>query len=291
MLRIAECEIPVPRPGEVRLAVRATGVNPIDWKLRSGAMADVVPVELPMVPGQDIAGEVEQLGANVRGLAVGDEVFGKVPSGGYAERALAGANRLARKPPALPWELAAALPVAATAAVRALETLGGLAGRTIVINGAAGGVGSLAVQLAVRSGATVIGTASERNHHYLTQLGATPIAYGHGLRDRIRALGATRVDAALDCAGFDSLEPLIEITGDRQRVVTIADPSAASVGVRFVSGDPDDVPAVLTQIAQLAADGLILIPIADVYPLSDAARAQRESERGHVRGKLILVPT
>ncbi|SDJ02477.1 NADP-dependent oxidoreductase [Nonomuraea jiangxiensis] len=290
VLRVAEREVPEPSAGQVRIAVRAAGVNPIDWKLRSGAMAAVMPVRFPAVPGVDVAGVVECVGPDVTDFTVGDEVFGKAVAGSYAELALANLDAIAAKPEAVSWEVAAALPVASTTAYHALAQLGLAQGETIVIDGAAGGVGTIAAQIARHRGLTVIGTANPRNHDYLRSLGAIPVTYGDGLADRVRTVAAPGVDAAVDVAGRGSLPALVELTGNPDRVITIADASAESLGVRFAYGEPDDMPGILAEAAALVAVGTITVSIARTYPLADAAAAHRDSQTGHVRGKLVLTP-
>ena len=288
VLRVVDRDALVPGRGQVRLAVKAAAVNPIDWKLRSGALQDVMPSKLPAVPGVDVAGVVDLIGDGVTGLSVGDEVFGKAATGSYAEQALAATDRLARRPTGLSWELAAALPVVATTAQHVLNQLDLAPGETIVIDGAAGGVGTLAVQLARERGLSVIGTASERNHDYLRGLGATPVTYGEGLADRLRMLAPDGIHGAVDVAGRGSLADLLAVTADPGRVITLADPAAFELGVRYVTDEPDDMPLILAQIAEAAVTRQITVPIAATYPLTVAPEAQRESERGHVRGKLVL---
>ncbi|WP_084464414.1 NADP-dependent oxidoreductase [Microtetraspora fusca] len=290
VLRVAECEVPEPGPGQVRVAVRAAGVNPIDWKIRSGVMAAVMPVRFPAVPGVDVAGVVESVGPDVTDVAVGDEVFGKAVSGSYAELALANCDSIAAKPAAVSWEVAAALPVAGTTAYHAFAQLRLAQGETIVIDGAAGGVGTVATQVARHRGLTVIGTAGPPNHDYLRSLGAIPVSYGDGLADRVRAVVAGGVDAAVDASGRGSLSALVELTGNPDRVITLADASAQSLGVRFAYGEPDDMRGILAEAMALVAAGTIRIPIAHAYPLTDAAAAHRDSQAGHVRGKLVLAP-
>lgn len=233
VLRVVEREMPRPGPGQVLVEVRAAGVNPLDWQLRSGAVAEMMPVEFPSVPGGDVAGVVADVGEDVTDFAVGDEVFGSIGSGSYAEFALAPAAQLARKPEGVSWEVAAGLPVAVNTAYQVLADLGVKSGETLVVDGAAGGVGSVAVQIARHLGATVIGTASERNHAYLRSLGAEPVTYGEGFAERARAVAEKEVDAAFDAAGKGSLPALVELTGGPDRVVTIADHRAAEHGVRF----------------------------------------------------------
>jgi NADPH:quinone reductase-like Zn-dependent oxidoreductase len=285
-----ELDVPEPGPGQVRLAVRAAGVNPWDWKVRSGATAAFAPVTFPHVPGIDVAGVVDAVGPGVTGLEVGDEVFGKAAGGSYADLALARANAVAVKPAGLPWELAAALPVAASTARHALDELAVTSGETLLVDGATGGVGTLVVQLARRLGATVLGTAGPANQEHLRSLGATPLVYGDGLADRVRAAAPQGVDAALDGTGHGALPILVELAGGPDRVVTLADPKAGELGVTFLGGEVPDLPAVLAQVGALAATGALTLPIAHAYPLAEAAAAHRASQSGHTRGKLVLIP-
>ena len=218
-------------PGQIRVAVRAAGVNPVDWKIRSGAMQQYMPVQLPYVPGSDVAGVVDEAGRGVGGVAVGAEVFGFALGGGSAEYAVL--EHFAAKPARMSWAEAAALPVAVETAVRTLNLLDVSPGQTLLINGAAGGVGTAAVQFARARGATVIGTASPANHDFLRSLGATPAMYGAGLVQRVRALAPAGVDFALDVAGRGALPELIELTGSAERLLTIADPQAQQYGVPY----------------------------------------------------------
>ncbi|MGW0660686.1 NADP-dependent oxidoreductase [Streptodolium elevatio] len=292
VLELVEVDrLPEPGPGEVRIRVQAVGVNPIDWKIRSGAMAAVFPVVLPHVPGQDLAGVVDAVGEGVTRWRAGDEVFG-LGTRTYADHVVTGEDRLAAKPAAMPWELAGALPTAADAAYRALAEAGVRSGETVLVHAAAGGVGGLAVQFAVAGGARVIGTASGRNHAYLRDLGAEPVDYGPGLVDRVRELSADGVDAAVDLVGGGVLRDSVELTGDAGRAVSIVDPAdAAANGVRFSSGhDGEDyLLRALAKAAELFEAGTLSVPLAGVYALPDAAEAHRASESGHTRGKLVLV--
>lgn len=291
VLHVVEREKPRPGPGEVLVAVRAAGVNPIDWKIRSGAMPLVPPDGFPAVPGSDVAGVVEEVGEGVTAFAVGDEVLGSASSGGYAELALASVERITAKPAGVSWEVAAGLPVVASTTYRVLALLDLTPGETVLIDGAAGGVGTVAVQVAKHRGLTVIGTAGERNHDYLRSLGAIPVTYGDGLADRVRTVAPQGVDAAVDASGRGSLATLVDLAGGPERVITIADGSAAELGVRFTSGGPDEVPGSLVDAVSLVAAGKITLPIARTYSLAEAATAHRDSEAGHVRGKLVLLPS
>ncbi|MER7668361.1 NADP-dependent oxidoreductase [Kitasatospora sp. NPDC096128] len=293
VLRPIELELPAPGPGQVRVAVRAVGVNPLDHKVRSGELDGFFPVTFPAVPGYEIAGVVEAVGAEVTGFAPGDEVFGALMGGGYAEHALLHADLLTAKPATLSWEEAAAIPVAAETSERVLDLLGVRSGETLLVHGAAGAVGTLLLQFARARGITVIGTASEANHDYLRELGAVPVTYGEGLADRVRAVAPDGVDRVLDAAGKGDVLPLsIELTGSAERVVTIADIAGSQQhGVRFSGGAEDGRSyhghAFAAALA-LHAAGTLRLPLHRVLPLAEAAEAQRISEAGHVRGKIVL---
>jgi NADPH:quinone reductase-like Zn-dependent oxidoreductase len=286
VLHVGEVAEPHAGPGEVRIAVRASSVNPIDWKLRSGALAEVMPVDLPKIVGYDGSGVVDEAGDGAD-AAVGDEVFGfGVGNATAAEYAVL--DDFARKPAGLSFEEAAGYPVAAESSVRALELLGVQSGQTVLINGAAGGVGTAAVQIARARGARVIGTASERNHEFLRELGAEPTTYGEGLVERVRALGGA--DLAFDTAGAGAIPELVEITGSPDNVITIADYSAPQHGVRVTGGQDGRYAQALAEAARLWEDGRFSLPVERAYPFAEAAEAHRASASGHVRGKLVLVP-
>ena len=289
VLRVVERPVPVPGQGEARIAIRAAGVNPVDWKIRSGAAA-FVSVEFPAVLGGDVAGVVDAVGPGVTEFAVGDEVLGASGFGGYAELAVVPVGALTKKPASVPWDVAAALPVAANTAYHAFDELRLQPGETIVIDGAAGGVGTVAVQVAKNLGAVVIGTASEGNHDYLRSLGATPVTYGEGLAERIRAVAGQGVDAALDASGRGSLPALVEVVGNPERVVTIADYSGGELGVRMIYASPEGTSDRIARAAALAAEGKLTVPISRTYSLEKAPDAHRASEEGHVRGKLVILP-
>jgi NADPH:quinone reductase-like Zn-dependent oxidoreductase len=289
VLEIVDLPDPHPGPGQVRIAVRAAGVNPSDWKKREGLMDP----ELPQTMGYEAAGVVDELGEGVADVAVGDRVFG-LSAEGAAQAELAVLSFYAPIPPSLTFAGAAALPAAVETATRALDQLGVGAGAgrgsTLLINGASGSVGSAAVQLAVVRGARVIGTASPANHDYLRSLGAEPVAYGEGLAGRVRALAPGGVDAALDVAGSGVLPELIELAGGPEHVVTIADFGGAQEhGVRFSSGDAGRAVHALAEIGELIESGRFSLPVAQTFPLAEIAEAHRVSEDGHVRGKLVLL--
>lgn len=290
VLELVEVPDPQPGEGEVRIAMRAASVNPIDWKVRSGAYAGR---ELPIGLGVDIAGVVDRVGEGVSAFAVGDEVLGSSSTPAYAELALASPAALVAKPPDLPWEVAGALGVGDLTAYRVLQQLHVKAGDLLLVHAAAGGVGVFAVQLAIACGAKVIGTASEANHELLRSFGATPVAYGEGLRERLLQIAPHGVDAVFDASGRGELALSVELAGGPQRVITIAASDAAKHGVTFSSGVSDtsgvDTSPALPEALQLIAEGRLKVPIWRTYPLAEAAAAHAESERGHLQGKIVLV--
>jgi NADPH:quinone reductase-like Zn-dependent oxidoreductase len=289
VLRVVEAPEPHAGPGQIRVAVRASGVTPADWYLRSGRFRDRLPLTLPHVPGVDAAGVVDEVGAGVTDVRPGDAVFGVVDVArlGGANAGYAVLTGWAAKPDALSWEQAGGAAANVETATRVLDRLGVGPGTTLLIEGAAGGVGTVAVQLAAARGATVIGTASARNHDFLAGLGATPTTYGPGLRDRVGP-----VDAVLDCAGSGSLPDLVALAGDPDRVVTVADLNAAAYGVHLShSGGPGADPQALGGLAvaaALAEQGRFTVPVAAAFPLEDAVAAHELSETGHARGKIVL---
>ncbi|MGW3943697.1 NADP-dependent oxidoreductase [Streptomyces phaeochromogenes] len=288
VLHEVETEVPEPGSGQVRVRVKAVGVNPVDGKIRSGIMEAIFPTTLPAISGGEIAGIVDAVGEGVDHLKVGDEVLGWSDTGAYAQYSLATATVLALKPAGLDWTHAAALPVAGDAADRVLDLLDVKAGETLLIHGASGALGTVAVQLAVALGARVIGTAGPANQEYVTSLGATALVYGEGLVERVRALAPGGVDAVLDAAGKGALEDSITLRGGTDRVVTTADFRARELGIVFAEGPARRSGARLAELARQAADGALAITVGATYPLTDAAKAQQASDAGHSRGKLVL---
>ncbi|HEY2792511.1 MAG TPA: NADP-dependent oxidoreductase [Micromonosporaceae bacterium] len=286
VLEIVDLPDPHPGPGEVRIAVRAAGVNASDWKKRRGLMDE----QLPQTMGYEAAGIIDELGDGVADVAVGDSVFGFC-SDGAAQAELTVLSFYAPIPPSLGFATAAALPAAIETAARALDQLG-VGGGIVLINGASGNIGSAAVQLAVARGARVIGTAGPANHDYVRSLGAEPLAYGDGLTERVRTLAPSGVDQALDVAGSGVLPELIDLTGDTSKVVTIADfEGAQRHGVRFSRGDTGRALYVLSEIGELVESGRFALPAVQTFPLAEIAEAHRAGEAGHLRAKLVLLPT
>jgi NADPH:quinone reductase-like Zn-dependent oxidoreductase len=287
VLEVVDVAEPHAQRGQIRVAVRAAGVNPIDWKVRSGAMGG----DLPRRVGQEVAGVVDEVGDGVSDVAVGDEVFG-FPTGGGGAAEYAVLEAYARKPDGLDFAHAAALPVAVETAVRGLDLLGVGEGQVLVINGASGAVGQAATQLAVRRGARVIGTGGADNQAFLRALGAEPTTYGEGLADRVRAATEDgRVDRAFDASGGGALPDLVALTGSPSNVITIADyPGAQETGVRMTGGPGSERAFhALADVVPLIEAGQFALPVAHTYPLDEVAEAQRVGEAGHAPGKLVLL--
>jgi NADPH:quinone reductase-like Zn-dependent oxidoreductase len=273
---------PATGAGQVRIAVRAAGVNPVDWRIREGQFRHVHPLVLPAGVGQDAAGVVDEVGAGVNGTEVGDPVFGE-GSNTYAEFAVLSA--WARMPDGLTFAEAAGYPSVVETALRIIGHVGVRPGQTLLVSGAAGGVGSAVLQIARDRGIAVIGTAGPANQDYLRGLGAIATTYGVGWVDRISALGP--VHAALDLAGSGVIAELVELTGDPQRVISIADLGAPALGVRF-SGVAGSMPDALAEAVGLISRGSLHIPVEKSYPLADAATAHADSRAGHTRGRRVI---
>ncbi|WP_159604690.1 NADP-dependent oxidoreductase [Agromyces humi] len=300
VLEYREIPYELPGPGEVLVEVRAVGVNPIDWKLRSGARPSK-PITTPRRLGSDAAGVIVGVGEGVDDWAVGDEVIVARISNAYATELIVDTSKLTAKPAELGWEAAAAIPVPVSTAHQVLASLEVGDGDTLLLHGGSGAVGQAAIQLARRLGATVIATASEANHDHLRDLGAIPVAYGPGLTDRVRAAAPQGVDVALDAAGTDeAIEVSKELVADHRRIGTIVlGWRAAELGIRAWSGGnpvpltPEENALRVDAVplaAELAARGELELEIAHRYPLTEAAEAHRQSETGHVRGKIVLIP-
>ncbi|MFF5335781.1 NADP-dependent oxidoreductase [Streptomyces sp. NPDC013181] len=292
VLEYGERPDPKVAPDAVLVKVRAAAVNPVDRQAREGKLDGVLDTVFPVVPGWDVSGVVVQPGVAVDEFAVGDEVIGYVREdflsrGTFAEYVAAPVRTLARKPLRLSFEEAAGLPLAGLTAYQVLHrTLGVREGETVLVHAAAGGVGSLAVQLARHAGCRVIGTASERNHDHLRRLGAEPVAYGDGLVDRLRALAPDGIDAAFDTVGGDALRASAETLAPGGRLASIVDTEVFSYGGRyaFVRPDAED----LARLAELAEQGIVTVHVDRVFPLAETAAAQRLNAEGRTRGKIVV---
>ena len=302
VVHVAEVPAQHAEAGTIRIAVRASGISPGETLVRSGKLSDVVATTFPYRTGFDAAGVVDEVGAGVSGVAIGDEVFGMTTTAARGANAdFAVLSAWAPKPVSWSWAEAGGAAGAVETATRVLDRLAVGAGHTVLVQGAAGGTGTVAVQLAVARGATVIGTASEHNHDLLRSLGAQPTTYGPGLVERARALAPAGVDAVFDCAG-GALPDLVAIAGDPARVVTIADFDAAAHGVHMSHGAPaDETGAALGAHADpmavhglaiavtLANEGRLRVPVAATFPLTEAAAAHELSETRHANGKIVLL--
>jgi NADPH:quinone reductase-like Zn-dependent oxidoreductase len=283
VLQLIDAEEPHAGPGQIRIAVRAAGVNPVDWRVREGQVLGAHPIELPAGVGLDAAGLVDEVGEGVDGVEVGDHVFGEGAST-YAEFAVLSA--WARMPEGLTFEEAAGYPSVVETALRVIREVGVQPGQTLLVSGASGGVGSAVLQIARDRGITVIGTAGTANLDYLRSLGALATTYGEGWVERVRQLG--RVDAALDLAGSGVIRELVELTGDPQKVISIADLDAPKLGARF-SGVAGSVPDALAEAAGLISRRKLHIPVEKSYTLAEAAAAHIDSQAGHTRGRRVVV--
>ena len=307
VLAVIDEEVGEPGPGQALLEVRAAGTNPIDYKLYGGARGKD-PSQLPMSLGLEASGVVLAIGGDgadgdgAEGPAgtvhVGDEVIAFHAPGSYAERVLVSVEALVPKPPTVSFEEGAGLMLAGTTAVHALRAVGVTRGETLVLHGASGGVGLLAVQLAVAQGVRVIGTASEGAFAELRRLGAEPVRYGDGLLERIRDLAPDGVDAAIDSVGTDeAIDTSLELVADRRRIATLAAVQRGlALGIQALGGAPGADPGweirsqARLELAQLADKGLIEVLVVATYPLAQAAEAHRQLATGHTHGKIILIP-
>ena len=294
ILLLTDVDEPKIGPDWVKVAVRATSVNPVDWKIASGGLDGALDTFFPVTPGWDVSGVVEQVGPAVTTLEVGDEVFGyvrkdAVHGGTCAEKMSAPIRTLARKPANLSFEEAAAIPLAGLTAYQALVHILEVGeGDVVVVHAASGGVGSFAVQIAKSLGARVLGTSSEKNHEYLRDLGAEPFTYGDGLVARIRAEVPEGVDAVLDLAGGDALaqSPDLLSAESAGRIASVIDPAVKDLGGHyvFVTPDVDDLDA----LVDLTVGGQLSVHIAETFALADTSKAWESSQTGHTRGKIVI---
>jgi len=292
VLQVVEVDRPITGSGEVLVRVKAAGINPGEASIRKGLFADRWPATFPSGQGSDLAGVVEEIGTDVTSVARGDEVIGFTETrASQAELVLVDASNLVPRPANVSWEQAGALFVAGTTAYAAVRSVSLNEGDTVVISGAAGGVGSIAVQLARNAGAKVIGIASEANHKWLIDHGVIPVTYGDGVEDRIRAASGGKVDAFVDTFGSGYVELALKLGVPKNRIDTIIDfAAAARHGVKTEGNAQAATADVLAQLAGLLAAGRLEIPIAKVYPLAEVRDAYRDLEQRHIRGKIVLEP-
>jgi NADPH:quinone reductase-like Zn-dependent oxidoreductase len=292
VLDVVEVPDPVPGEGQALVRVKAAGINPGEAAIRKGALHDRWPATFPSGEGSDLAGVVEQTGPGVERWHRGDEVIGFTSRReSHAELVVVDAENLTPRPSAVPWDAAGALCIAGATAWAAVRAVGASAGDVVVISGAAGGVGTIAVQLARNAGATVIGLASEPHHGWLRDHGAIPMGYGEGVAERIRAAADSQVDALIDTFGSGYVDLAINLGVKPERIDTIIDYGAAARHGAKTDGSAAGASAtVLAELAQLIADGRLEIPIAATYPLQQVRDAYRELEQRHTLGKIVLHP-
>jgi len=294
VLQVREVDRPVPGAGEVLVEVKAAGINPGEAKIRTGALHDMFPATFPSGQGSDLAGVVAAIGPGVQGFGVGDEVLGfSEKRSSHAEFVVVPAEQLTAKPPQVSWEVAGSLFVAGTTAYAAVRSVGLKPGDVVAVAAAAGGVGTIAVQLARRAGATVLGIAGPDNDAWLKDHGVIPVNYGDGLAERLRAASPSgRIDAFLDLFGGGYVDLAVNQLGVApERIDTIIDfPAVAKFGVQAAGNADAASAAVLTELAALVASGELELPIAGVFALDDVQNAYRTLEQQHTRGKLVLRP-
>lgn len=292
VLYIADVEIPVPPAGEVVVEVRAAAINPGEATIRNGALEKMFPATFPSGEGSDLAGVVSSIGDGVTEFAVGDDVLGwSWRRSSHAEYVAVPVTQLIAKPAALSWEVAGSLYVVACTAYAAVRAVGAGPGDTVAVSAAAGGVGSVVVQLLRVKQATVLGIASPGNHDWLTAHGAIPIAYGDGLADRLEAAAPNGIDAFIDLFGPEYVQLAVDLGVAPDRIETIISRAKAQeVGAKTEGSGDASTTAVLSEMAALVASGQIEIPIAATYPLEKVRDAFAELEERHTHGKIVLIP-
>jgi NADPH:quinone reductase-like Zn-dependent oxidoreductase len=299
-LSLIDSDVPAPGRGEVTLRALAIGVNPLDYKLYSGGMGKD-PAALPMPVGLELSGTVTAVGRGSEGpagpLSVGDEVMAYPAPGAYATDLTVPASSVVPKPPELSWEAAAGLLLTGATAVHALTVADPSEGETLLVHGASGGVGLLAVQIAAASGARVVGTASERHLELVERYGATALPYGDGLLERVREAAPDGVDAVVDTSGTrEAIDASLELVPDRDRIVSILAFDRGDTGIKLIGGAPNADPG--TQIRagawrkliRLVRQGELEVPVSRSYSLAEAAEAHRFLAEGHPGGKVVLLP-
>jgi NADPH:quinone reductase-like Zn-dependent oxidoreductase len=292
VLDVVEVARPVPGPGQALVKVVAAGINPGEASIRKGLLQAMWPATFPSGQGSDLAGVVAEVGPGVTRFAVGDEVLGFVDTrGSHAQLVVADVDNLVARPGTVPWDVAGSLFVVGTTAYAAVRAVNLAPGDTVVVSGAAGGVGSLAVQLATAAGATVIGLASQAHHRWLADHGVIPVVYGEGVAERIREASGGRIDAFIDTFGDGYVEMAIGLGVPPERTDTIIDRTAAQeFGAKTDGNAAAANAAVLSELAGLIGEGRLEIPIAKVYPLAEVRAAFRDLEQRHTLGKIVLEP-
>jgi NADPH:quinone reductase-like Zn-dependent oxidoreductase len=292
VLRVVEVARPAPGAGQALVRVKAAGINPGEAAVRRGLVHDRWPATFPSGQGSDLAGVIEELGDGVDGFAVGDEVIGFTHDrASHAELVAVDAGHLTPRPPGVPWEVAGALFVVGTTAYAAVRAVAPAKGETLVVSGAAGGVGTIAVQLAADAGATVIGLASEPHHGWLRDHGVVPVTYGDGVADRIRAASDGTVDAFVDTFGGGYVDLAISLGVAPERIDTIIDwDAAARYGTKTDGNMAGASAEVLAELARLVDHGRLDVPVARTFPLTAVRDAYRELEQRHTLGKIVLLP-
>jgi len=292
VVAVAEVDDPLLGPDSVLVEVAASGVNPVDWKVVSGALQGAFPTHLPMIPGWDVAGTVTAVGPAITDVAVGDRVAAyarkdSIEHGTYAQLVAVPHRTLAHVPDDIGLTSAGALPLAGLTAEQLLDAAGVSEGDTVLVHAASGGVGSFAVQLAALRGARVIGTASEANHQYVRGLGAEPVSYGDGLIGNVRAVAPDGVDAVIDLVGGDALAATPQLLRERGRVASVIEADTVkNLGGTYVFVHPDA--AMLSRLLQLVADGALKVEIAQTFPLEQAGEALAAVKDGHTHGKVVI---
>jgi len=292
VLKVVEVDRPVPGAGQVLVRVMAAGINPGEASIREGILRAIFPATFPSGEGSDLAGTVVEVGPDVTQFSLGDEVLGFVDTrSSHAQLVVADVDHLVERPANLPWDVAGSLFVAGTTAYAAVRAVNLVSGDTVAVSGAAGGVGSLAVQLAVDAGATVIGLASEGHHRWLASHHVIPLVYGDGLAERIEEASHGRLDAFVDTFGGGYVEMAIELGVAPERINTIIDRTAAAeFGTKSDGNAAAATAGVLGELVGMITDGRLEVPIAKVYPLAEVRQAYRDLAERHTLGKIVLEP-